>query len=237
MPDFTNKLIVLAGVGRRGQVGEVLARAFAARGASLALLGRDAAELDARVAELRASGAEAAAHVCDLADAAATEDAARRVAGAGGGRVHALVSVAGGFAVSGPVAESAPDVLQRMLAINLTTAYCATRAFLPLLRPARGAIVYFASVAALPHATGAGVSAYAAAKSAVLALMRAVAAEEAPRGVRANAVAPSAIRTPDNVASSGADAKYIEPDALADAVLFLASEESRTVTGQVLRLE
>ena len=237
VPDFTNKLVVLAGVGRRGQVGDVLGRAFAARGASLALLGRDEDELEARAAELRAAGATAAGYACDLADAAATESAARRVGDGRGGRVAALVNVAGGFAASGPVAASTPDVLQRMLAINLWTAYHTTRAFLPLLRPARGAIVYFASAAALPQATGSGLSAYAASKSAVLALMRAVAAEEAPHGVRANAVAPTAIRTPDNIASMGAGARYVEPDALAEAVLFLCSDAAAAVRGQVLLLE
>lgn len=237
-PDFTDRLVVLAGAGRRGQVADALARVFAARGARLALLGRDAAEVEARAAELRAGGARATAYECDLADAAAAEDAARRVAAdAPGGMAHALVNVAGGFAASGPVAASDPAVLSRMIAINLTTAYCATRAFLPLLRPARGAVLYFASAAALPHATGAGLSAYAAAKSGVLALMRAVAAEEGKQGVRANAVAPTAIRTATNVADMGEHAKYIEPDALADVVLFLCSDASRPVTGQAIELK
>ena len=237
MPTFTNQLIVLAGVGKRGQVGDVLARAFAGRGASLALLGRDPVEVEARAAELRAGGTDAAAYVCDLTDAAATEEAARRVGARTHERAHALVSVAGGFGAGGPVASSPPDLLPRMLAINVTTAFNATRAFLPLLRPARGAVLYFASVAALPNATGAGVAAYAAAKSGVLALMRAVAAEEAPRGVRANAVAPSTIRTPDNIAAMGADARYVDPDALAEVVMFLCSEDARAVTGQVVRVE
>jgi NAD(P)-dependent dehydrogenase (short-subunit alcohol dehydrogenase family) len=94
-----------------------------------------------------------------------------------------------------------------------------------------------ASVDALPTAEGAGKSAYAAAKSAVLALMRAVAAEERDAGVRANAVAPGTIRTAANVAAIGADARYVEREAVADALVFLCSEEARGVTGQTVRVE
>ena len=67
-----------------------------------------------------------------------------------GDELHALVHMAGGFAMSGPVAESALDVWNRQIAINLTTAFLTTRAFLPLLRRARGSIVLFASQPALP---------------------------------------------------------------------------------------
>ena len=139
--------------------------------------------------------------------------------------------------MSGPVAESAPEVLQQQLAINLTTSYLATRAFLPLLRPARGSVVFFGSAAALPGRAGAKLSGYVAAKSAVLALMRAVAAEERAAGVRANAVAPGSVRTATNVAAMGEQGPYIEREAVADAVLFLCSDAARGVSGETIRLE
>ena len=150
--------------------------------------------------------------------------------------VHALVHLAGGFAASGPVAESDPEVWNRQIAINLTTAYLTTRAFLPLVRAARGSIVYFASAAALPGAPVAELSAYAVAKTGVLTMMRAVAAEERTTGVRANALAPTSIRTATNVASMGDEGRYVERDTVARWVLYLTDPASGPVSGQVFRL-
>jgi NAD(P)-dependent dehydrogenase (short-subunit alcohol dehydrogenase family) len=159
-----------------------------------------------------------------------------RVRDATSGRVHALVHMAGGFAASGPVAESDPAVWTRQLTINLTTAYLTTRAFLPLLRTTKGAIVLFGSEAALPGARVAGIAAYAAAKSALLTLVQAIAQEEREHGVRANALAPAAIRTAANLATMGTDAAYVTREAVADVVLWLCSDAARAVTGQVVRV-
>ena len=120
--------------------------------------------------------------------------------------------------------------------INLDTAYNATRAFLPAVRLAQGSFVYFGSVAALPGGKSAGLAAYAAAKSGVLALMRAVAADERAKGVRANAVAPTQVRTAANLDSMGADKDYVERDSVADVVAFLASPLARNVSSQVITL-
>ena len=232
-----DKTVVLTGVGRAGQIGEAVARAFADDGARVVLLARDGAEGGRRAAEIVARGGHATAHQCDLTDEAQLVAVARAVGAAAGGRVDALVNAAGGFAMSGPVAASDPALLARQIAINLTTAYLATRAFLPLLRPARGSVVYFASAAVLPGAHAARMSAYAAAKAGVLALMRAVAEEERAAGVRANAVAPTAVRTADNVQAMGEGARYVEREDVAAAVRYLCSDAARAVTGQVLKLE
>jgi NAD(P)-dependent dehydrogenase (short-subunit alcohol dehydrogenase family) len=233
---MNGKRIVLTGAGRAGQVADLLAQRFAKGGASIVLLGRNASDLDARVAELRSLGADASGFACDLTDPEATGTAARSAAERSGGRIDALVNLAGGFGMSGNVADSDVAVFHQQIAINLTTAYVATRAFLHFVRAARGSIVFFSSAAALPTGKVAGLSAYAAAKSAVITLMRAVAAEESKNGVRANAVAPNSIRTATNVASMGADAKYVEPDDLANVVGFLCSDDARAVSGQVVGL-
>jgi NAD(P)-dependent dehydrogenase (short-subunit alcohol dehydrogenase family) len=206
--------ILLTGAGRPGQVGEAVARELASRGARMLLVDRDGGEAEARAAELRALGFAADAFAADLADAASVEDLAARVRAACGGRLAAVVHAAGGFGMSGPVAALDPASWQRMLAINLTTAMLVTRATLPMLRPG-GSIVYFGSVAALPGNHGAGMAAYVAAKSGVLALMRAVGEEEREHRVRANAVAPFAIRTAANVASMGDDVRYVEREDVA----------------------
>src|SRR5207244_981467 len=101
----------------------------------------------------------------------------------------------------GPVAESDAAVWTRQISINATTAYVTARSFIPLLRRGRGALVFFASEAVLPGGRTANVAAYAAAKSAVVSLMHSVAQEEAANGLRANAVAPTSIRTAANLAS------------------------------------
>lgn len=233
---FDDRMIVLTGVGREGQVGEVVARAFAERGAAVAAIDRIQDELEARVADLHARGHRASAHVCDLTDEAQIRGVCLDITKLSNGRVAALVNLAGGFATSGPVSESDPSVWQRQLAINLTTAYLTTRAFLPLVRAGRGSIVFFASAAALPGSKPKGIAAYAAAKSGVLALMRAVAEEERPHGVRANAIAPTSIRTTANLASMGESTRYVEREQVAEVVTWLCSEEASAVSGQVIAM-
>jgi NAD(P)-dependent dehydrogenase (short-subunit alcohol dehydrogenase family) len=229
-------LVLLTGVGREGQVGEVVARAFADRRATVLVVDRMADQAEARAQALTDAGYAASAFGCDLTNADDVDRLAARVRREHGDQLDALVNMAGGFASSGKVAESAVDVWHRMLSINLTTTYLATRAFLPLLRPARGAIVSFASEAAVPGSRIAGMAPYAAAKTGVVTLMQAVAQEERANGVRANAVAPSAIRTAANLESMGADTRYVEREDVAAAVVWLCSEDARAVTGQVIRL-
>lgn len=227
--------VVVTGVGRAGQVGETVALAFAAEGAVVSLIARSIDDARARAAELKVAGYSAAAYACDLTDAAAVDGVARAIVSTAGG-VDVLVNVAGGFAMSGPVASSDATVLPKQLSINVTTAYNATRAFLPAIRAARGAVVFFASAAALPGARVKEMSAYAISKAGVVTLMRAVAQEERANGVRANAVAPTAIRTATNLESMPPDAKYVEREAVAAVVRYLASDDATSVTGQVFEL-
>lgn len=233
---FDGQLAVLTGVAHRGQVGEVVARALGERGASLALIDRNADEAEARAAELRASGIAATAYPCDLTEHLALGRVAAELARHHPAGVAALVSLAGGFGLTGPVAESDPAAWDRLLGINLATAYAATRAFLPALRTARGSVVYFASAAVAPGGSLKGIAAYGAAKSGVVALMRAVAAEERASGVRVNALAPTNIRTDANVAAMGSDVSYVERETVAEWVAFLCSPASGPVSGQLIKL-
>jgi len=234
--ELSGRSVVLTGVGREGQVGEAVARAFAERGARVYLVARSEDEARARSDALNAAGLRSAALSADLSDPTAVDALAARVRDATSGRVHALVHLAGGFATGGPVADSDPAVWTRQLTINLTTAYLTARAFLPLVRATKGAMVFFGSEAALPGARVAGIAAYAAAKGAVLTLVQAIAQEERDNGVRANALAPAAIRTAANIAEMGADAAYVTREAVADVVVWLCSDAARAVTGQVVRV-
>ena len=225
------RVIVLTGVGRPGQVGEAVAASFAVAGTTLHLVDRDPSVAD-RARDLAGRGSDVHAHVGDLTNRAEV----LRVAEAVGGRVDALVHMAGGFAMSGPVIGADIEVMRRQLAISLETAFVATQAFLPALRAAHGAIVYFGAAAVLEGGTVKGMSGYAASKAALLAFMRAVAQEEREFGVRANAIAPTAIRTSANEASMGSRFDYVEREEVAATVAWLASPAAAAVTGQVVRL-
>lgn len=232
-----DRTAVLAGVGRPGQVGEAVARAFVRAGARVVLIDRDLADASARASELQALGGHAVPLAGDLSDVTAVDALAAALANVAPNGVHALVCLAGGFAMSGPVADSNPAVFHKMLAINVTTAYLTTRAMLPLLRRTRGSIVYFSSASVLPGSTGARMAAYAAAKAGVAALMRAVADEEAPNGVRANALAPTAIRTASNEKTMSSSTRFVEREQVADVTLYLCSDAARAITGQLIRLD
>lgn len=238
-PELANRLVVITGVGQRGQVGEAIARAFAERGAEVALMDVAEEAVRERARELREAGFVATAHAGDLRDAIGAEAQANEILAAhpnAGGKVYALINAAGGFAVTGPLDESDPSSWRHQFTISADTAYAATRAFLPALRAGRGSVVFFASAAALAGSDVGAVAAYTGAKSAVVALMRSVAQAEREHGVRANAVAPTAIRTASNVADMGESENYVSRESVADVLLFLCSDAARNVSGEVIRL-
>lgn len=230
------KRALLTGVGREGQVGEAVAARLAADGFELILVGRTAENVEARAKAIRSAGGIASGHACDLADPDAVDDLIRRIgAAARDFRLHALVHMAGGFAVTGPVAETAVPDWDRQLSINLRTAFLVSRAAIPLLRGG-ASIVFFSSESALPGAKLARISAYAVAKSGLVTLALAISQEERTAGIRANVVAPAAIRTATNAASMGSDAKFVEREDVGATVAYLCSDAALAITGQVLRL-
>jgi NAD(P)-dependent dehydrogenase (short-subunit alcohol dehydrogenase family) len=236
LPEWSTVLSLITGVGSKGQVGEAVAAALAGRGDTVLLVSRSEDEVRTRAAELVDSGASAHGYGCDLSNASAVDRLVARVRSEHGERLDALVNLAGGFGLSGAIAESDPAVVSRQLQINFTTAYLTTRAFFPLVRAVRGSVVFFASEAVLDGTRTTGIAGYAAAKSAVVALMRSVADEGRDVGVRSNALAPAAIRTATNESSMGATTKYVEREDVAAAVAFLCSNAARAITGQIIRL-
>lgn len=233
---YTNSTVLLTGVGGEGQLGEAVAQAFARLGASLVLVDRTLEHVQARAAALAGAGYRARAYQCDLSNADAVAELVGRVSADHGDKLRGLVHMAGGFAMSGPVAESKLVDWDRQLTINLTTAYLTARAFLPALRADQGSLVLFSSEAALPGASIGGMAPYAIAKQGVAGLVRAIAVEEKPNRVRANAVAPTAIRTAANVQSMGSNVDYVEREEVADVVTFLCSPSASAITGQVIAL-
>lgn len=169
----------------------------------------------------------------DLADPAAAADALGKAAARLGGGIDALACVAGGFAWQ-PLGPDSAATLGRMWRLNLLTAANACAAALPYLAAPSGAIVLVGAASALR--AGAGVAAYTGAKAAVHRLAEALAEEQKPRGVRVNAVLPSIIDTPANRADMPeADfARWVRPEEVAEAMLFLASPAASGITGALL---
>src|SRR5262245_16920515 len=110
---FTGSTVILHGAGGHGQVGDAVARAFADLRASTVLVDRTAEKAEARAATISQSGAQSRGYACDLSSAADVERLVATVVENHGGKAHALVHMVGGFAMSGPVAESSLDVWNR----------------------------------------------------------------------------------------------------------------------------
>jgi len=232
-PDFRGKTALVTGVGRVGQIGHAIAWGLATAGARLVLVDVNAAALGERVAELAAKGHEVQGSAGDLT----TPDAARRAVALARerfGGLDVVVNVAGGLVNFGPALELTPDKLDRELAINVKTTFFSCQAAIPaLVERGGGAIVNFASAAVLrPQAQ---MASYIAAKSAVAGLTRALAREFRDRGVRVNAVAPGTMRTADNTAQmKDAKVRWVELADLVHAVLYLASDEAKAISGEIL---
>ncbi|HZV84862.1 MAG TPA: SDR family NAD(P)-dependent oxidoreductase [Brevundimonas sp.] len=168
----------------------------------------------------------------DLTDATSAREAIGAAA-AHFGRLDALLNAAGGFVWQ--TTDDADPAWDRMFALNLTTALNASRAALPHLKASpEGRIVNVGANAALKSAAGMG--AYAASKAGVHRLTESLAEELKDTSVTVNAVLPSILDTDQNRADMpDADpAKWVRPGDLARVMLFLASPESRAVTGALL---
>lgn len=167
----------------------------------------------------------------DLTKREAAEDAMQRIAEATG-RIDAVLNIAGGF-VWRTLKDSDDAAWARMHALNLTTAVNASRAAIPHLIAAGGAIVNVGAFGALK--AGAGFGPYAASKAGVHKLTESL-AEELKGKVRVNAVLPSIIDTPQNRKDmpEADPGKWVRPHDLAKAMLFLASDDARAITGALV---
>lgn len=165
----------------------------------------------------------------DLTDETAVEAAYAEMA-AKLGAIDGLVNVAGGF-VWEPVEGGSLDSWDRMYRINLRTATVSTRAALPHLLKAGGAIVNVGAAGAVQPGTG--MAPYAASKAGVRALTESLAEELRAKGVRVNAVLPTIIDTPTNRADMpDADTSgWVQPRAASRVIAFLLSADAGAITG------
>ncbi|HEV7732641.1 MAG TPA: SDR family NAD(P)-dependent oxidoreductase [Candidatus Binatia bacterium] len=217
--------------GAAGNLGRAVASAFAGRGAALVLLDQRRDLLE------KTFGAEDDRRVfapTDLLDQSQM-NATAAAAVARFGRIDVLCNLAGGFRMGEAVHETSDDTWTFLFDINTRTLLHTVRAVVPhMLAGGGGRIVNVGSAAAL-HGVG-QMGAYTAAKSAVIRLTEAMAAELRERNVNVNCVLPTVIDTPVNrAAMPDADpSRWVSPDDLANVILFLASPAARAIHGAAL---
>ena len=239
MSDFTDLVAVVTG-GASG-IGAATAKLLAERGARVAVLDRDVADVDSRAF---------AAVACDVTSTAAVDAAISDVVSRLGG-IDILVNNAG-IGTVGDVTENGDDEWHRVLDVNVVGIARVTRAAMPHLRESpHAAIVNTCSVVATVGVPQRAV--YAASKGAVAALTRAMAADHVADGVRVNAVTPGTADTPwverlleqSGDAAAAAEAlrarqpmgRLVTADEVAYAIAYLASPLSGSTTGTILSVD
>lgn len=249
------KVAIITGGGRG--IGRTIALRFATEGAAILLAARTQSEIDSVAAELKAAGHRATAIRADVSqesDCQAVVQAARKLFG----HIDILVNNAGVLGPVKAVEEILPGEWDEVIAVNLRGPFLMTRLVLPeMYKRGSGAIINISSVAAKAAFQWNGP--YAASKAGLVGFTRTVAAEAARRGIRVNAICPGPVPETEMSQLLGkalAERLHADPDALfkgflerilqgkpqtaadvADAALFLASDQSAAITGQTLNVD
>ena len=252
-PTLAGKRAVVTGAGRG--IGRSIALALARAGADVGVTARSQNDLEALVAEIQALGRKSLAVCCDVTNPEQVQHMENTLR-AGLDGVDILVNNAGN-AGSHKFLNHPDDLWHRMLAVNLTSIYYVTKAFVPgLIEQRWGRIITIASIAS--RLGDRYIAAYTASKHGALGLTRALAVELMPYNITVNAICPGYVDTPMTNASianmvartgmSEAQAReylekqspqhrLIEADEVAALTVFLAQDIAKGITGQGINLD
>lgn len=230
-------------------IGQAIALTLAGRWARLVIFDRLADRVTETMNKIAAAGGTASGFSVDITDEIAVERAVSEIVGSGSG-IDILVNCAGIFDGCKAIVDASTDLWNRVLAVNLIAPFIMTRAILPhMVKARRGSIINIGSVAALRG--GSGGAAYTASKHGVIGLTRSIAWGYRAEGIRCNAICPGAIGGTAIMDQSTIDMDYLarcepvyalagepgEPRSIAEAVLFLASDQSSFVNGVVMPVD
>jgi NAD(P)-dependent dehydrogenase (short-subunit alcohol dehydrogenase family) len=243
MSELSNRIALVTGASRG--LGRATAARLAEEGARVIVhygASRDAAE--ALVEDIRAKGGQADALGADLAAPDGAHRLAEAVRALGIERLDVLVNNAG-LGEMAPIEDQTIESFDRQFAVNVRAPFFLVQQLLPILGEG-SSVILLSSVVARAAFDGSAV--YSATKGAVEVLTRNLAKELGPRGIRVNAIAPGAIDTDmaqvflgseegrEFIKSLQAIKRIGQPDDIADAVLFLASDRSRWVDGRSIEV-
>ncbi|MDT8838409.1 SDR family oxidoreductase [Paraburkholderia fungorum] len=241
--NLNGKTALVTGASRG--IGRATALALATAGARVLVhFGSDEQAANSVVETIRAAGGLADKVAADLSIANGPHELARQVRTLVGDRLDILVANAG-ISKNAPIDETTVEDFDRLFAVNVRAPYFLVQQLLPVL--GEGSSVVLLSSLAARSAVG-NLSAYAATKGAIDTLVTHFAALLGERGIRVNAIAPGVVETDmSNFARTDAGREFTlglqalkrvaQPDDIASAALFLASDAARWVTGDTLRVD
>jgi NAD(P)-dependent dehydrogenase (short-subunit alcohol dehydrogenase family) len=232
MLDFQERIVIVTGAA--GNLGQAVSRAFLSAGAHAVLADHRPDRLPALYPSLVDSPDHVLAPSVDQTEPAPVQGMVDR-AFERFGRIDVLVNTVGGYQGGTAVHETPIDDWEYVLDLNARTAFVISRAVVPpMLGQGYGKIVHIGSRGALQG--GARAAAYSAAKSAVVRLTESLSREVKRQGINVNCVLPGTIDTPENRKDMpDADhSRWVAPEALADVIMFLASDAARAIHGAAI---